>query len=62
MDNSAVVDWKGLKQEFGWPYSRSHTWRLMDAGKFPRAFKLGEHRNSHPVWRRREVIDFLNNR
>ena len=23
-----VVDWKGLK-ELGWPYSRTHTWRLM---------------------------------
>jgi|SRR5665213_951590 len=23
-----VVDWKGLKK-LGWPYSRTHTWRLM---------------------------------
>jgi predicted DNA-binding transcriptional regulator AlpA len=25
----ATVDWKGLKQLFGWCYSRAHTWRLM---------------------------------
>jgi predicted DNA-binding transcriptional regulator AlpA len=44
-----LVDWKGLKQ-LGWPYSRAHTWRLMEAESFPRCFKLGKHRNSHPVW------------
>jgi hypothetical protein len=26
----ATVDWKGLKQLFGWPYGRAHTWRLMN--------------------------------
>ena len=44
-----LVDWKGLKQ-LGWPYSRAHTWRLMESESFPRCFKLGKHRNSHPVW------------
>lgn len=44
-----LVDWKGLKQ-LGWPYCRAHTWRMMKAGSFPRCYKLGKDRNSHPVW------------
>ena len=44
-----VVDWKGLKT-LGVPYSRAHVWRLMGTGEFPQSFKLGPHRNSHPVW------------
>jgi predicted DNA-binding transcriptional regulator AlpA len=59
MDDEAVVDWKGLKEQFGWPYSRTQTWRMMAEGRFPRAFKLGEHRNSHPVWKRREIVEHL---
>jgi hypothetical protein len=44
-----VVDWKGLKA-IGIPYCRAHIWREMKARRFPQAFKLGKHRNSHPVW------------
>ncbi len=53
-----VVDWKGLKA-LGIPYSRAHIWRLMSAGDFPRAFKLGKHRNSHPVWWLSEITEWL---
>jgi predicted DNA-binding transcriptional regulator AlpA len=53
-----LVDWKSLKA-LGWPYSRAHTWRLMEAAKFPQCIKLGGHRNSHPVWRMKDVIDHL---
>jgi Prophage CP4-57 regulatory protein (AlpA) len=45
--NDRVVDWKGLKLDI--PYSRTHIWRMMAAGDFPQFFKLGKHRNSHPV-------------
>lgn len=53
-----LLDWKSLK-EFGWPYSRAHTWRLMEAGKFPRCVKLNETRNSHPVWKLVDVLEHL---
>ena len=53
-----VVDWKGLKK-IGLPLSRVHVWRMMKAGTFPKAFKLGPHRNSHPVWWYSEVTDWL---
>lgn len=53
-----VVDWKGLKA-LGVPYSRAHIWRMMDAGRFPRAFKLGSHRNAHPVWWLSDITDWL---
>lgn len=55
-----LVDWKGLKK-MGWPYSRQHTWRMMDDERdpFPRSFKLGKHRNSHPVWYLRDVRAYL---
>ena len=58
MTGNEVIDWKGL-QALGWPYSRTHTWRMMKAGKFVRCFKLGNTRNSHPVWWRREVLAWL---
>ena len=56
-----LVDWKGLKG-FGWPYSRAHTWRLMEAGKFPQCIKLVEHHNSHPVWRVKDILSHFESR
>ena len=56
MSERLIVDWRSLKQ-MGWPYSRAQTWRLMIAGRFPRASKLGNHRNSHPVWSVKEVLE-----
>jgi predicted DNA-binding transcriptional regulator AlpA len=53
-----IVDWKGLKRT-GWPYSRAETWRRMERGEFPKASKLGNHRNSHPVWRMSEVLAYF---
>lgn len=53
-----LVDWKSLKA-MGWPYSRVHTWRMMGGGSFPRASKLGKHRNSHPVWKLTDVLKAL---
>ena len=61
MDDEGIVDWKGLKG-LGWPYSRTQTWRLMKAGKFPKSFKLANYRNSHPVWWLREIIGFFKSR
>ena len=59
--DDGIVDWKGL-QGLGWPYSRTHTWRLMKAGKFPKSFKLADFPNSHPVWWLHEFIAFLKSR
>jgi predicted DNA-binding transcriptional regulator AlpA len=56
-----IVDWRGLKS-FGWPYSRTHTWRMMEAGTFPRAFKLTDERNGHPVWKMKEVLAWFEKR
>jgi predicted DNA-binding transcriptional regulator AlpA len=58
MDDHRVVDWKGLKA-LGVPYSRAHIWRMMAVGDFPQAFKLGRHRNSHPVWWLYEILEWL---
>jgi hypothetical protein len=58
-----IVDWKSLRK-MGWCLSRAHTWRLMfdpdyadDA--FPACRKLGKHRNSHPVWRVKDVLVYF---
>ena len=59
MDNNGWVDWKGLKTEFGWPYSRSHTDRLIEAGIFPKAFKLRDSRYAKRLWRRSELTNFF---
>ena len=56
-----VVDWKGLKA-LGIPYSRTQIWRMMAAQEFPQAFKLGKHRNSHPVWWLSQVMGWLRDR
>jgi predicted DNA-binding transcriptional regulator AlpA len=53
-----IVGWKDLKA-LGWPYSRTHTWRMMKEGKFCQNIKLGGHRNSHPVWRLQDVLQWL---
>lgn len=55
MTDCLLADWKTLKL-LGWPYSRVHTWRMMKSGEFPQAQKLGKHRNSHPVWRMRDIL------
>jgi predicted DNA-binding transcriptional regulator AlpA len=59
MDHEAVVDWQGLKREFGIPETRSTIWRWMKAGKFPRIINPKKSRNTHPLWRRREIVDYL---
>lgn len=58
MTGKEVVNWKGIKS-LGIPYSRAHIWRLMEAGEFPKAFKLGPHPNSPPVWWLSEIIAWL---
>lgn len=58
-----IVDWRGLKR-MGWPFSRSHTDRLMydpeyADRRFCECHKLGTHRNSHPMWRVAEVLAYF---
>lgn len=58
-----IVNWKGLLK-MGWPYSRAHTWRMMfdpdyADNRFPPCRKLGNHRNSPPVWRVLDVLSFF---
>jgi predicted DNA-binding transcriptional regulator AlpA len=61
MTGKEVVNWKGIKA-LGIPYSRAHIWREMRADRFPQCFKLGDHRNSPPVWWLSEVLEWLENR
>lgn len=58
MTGKEVVNFRGLKA-FGIPYSRTHIFRLIKSGAFPRAFKLGSHRNSPPVWWLKDIIAWL---
>ncbi len=58
-----VLDWKGLKK-LGWPYSRTHTFRMMFDEEyaddpFPACHKLRPDRNSHPLWVVREVLAYF---
>jgi len=48
------ITWKELKQ-FGFPYSRAHTYRLMKSGSFPPAIKLGGYQGSRVVWKLHDV-------
>ncbi len=54
-----LLTWKQLQTEFGYPYSRVHTYRLIAAGSFPLPLKLGKFRGARVVWVRQEVEDWL---
>jgi predicted DNA-binding transcriptional regulator AlpA len=58
MTGYEVVNFRGLKA-IGIPYSRTHVRRMEKNGGFPRAFKLGDHRNSPFVWWLHEIIEWL---
>ena len=50
LEGRLLVDWKTLKT-LGWPYSRTHTWRMIKAGRFPKPIKfLPEHPKSRVAW------------
>jgi predicted DNA-binding transcriptional regulator AlpA len=51
------IDWRTLVR-LGYPYSRQHTYRLMAAGRFPKASKLGDDRSSRIVWHVADVRDW----
>jgi hypothetical protein len=58
------LSWRTLKQLVGWPYSRTHTGRMMfdpdyAEQRFPACRKLGTHRSSHPVWYTPDVLEYF---
>ncbi len=53
-----LVDWKTLKA-LGWPFSRTHTWRMITAGRFPEPRKFGKHRNSRVAWYWKDIKEYL---
>ncbi len=57
-DERLLVDWKGLKK-YGWPYSRAHTWRMINEGRFPAPLKFGKHPGSRVAWRWKDVSSFF---
>lgn len=71
MNRQLMVDWKGLK-ELGWPYSRAHTWRLMDGGwenakgewvaverRFPPCARIGNGPGARLVWPYQAVLEYF---
>jgi predicted DNA-binding transcriptional regulator AlpA len=58
MTGKEVANFRAIKA-LGIPYSRTHLFRLVKSGDFPVPFKVGDHRNSPPVWWLREVIEWL---
>jgi predicted DNA-binding transcriptional regulator AlpA len=57
-DDRVLVDWKTLKA-LGWPYSRTHTWRKIAGGTFPRPLKFGEHPKSRVAWKWKDIKGYL---
>ena len=58
------LSWRDLKQLVGWPYSRTHTGRMMfdpdyADQRFPACRKLGPHRSAHPVWATVDVLGYF---
>jgi hypothetical protein len=62
MDSEAVVDFQGLREEFGIKTSRTHLKRLEDAGVFPRRLKPNGQPKSRCFWKRREIRRYLDHR
>jgi prophage regulatory protein len=58
LDDRLLCDWKTLKL-LGWPYSRTHTMRLVKAGRFPKPIKFGDHRNARIAWRYADIQEYL---
>jgi predicted DNA-binding transcriptional regulator AlpA len=61
MPNERVyVTWKQLK-ELGWPFSRVHTYRLMqrEVNPVPACIKLGGYHGSRVIWRLAEMIAWI---
>lgn len=54
-----LVDKKGLRENYGVPYSFTHIKRLEDAGKFPLRVKLGQCR---VAWVAEEVEAWIEER
>jgi predicted DNA-binding transcriptional regulator AlpA len=48
------LTFENLKEQRGWPYSKSHTWRLIRAGKFPKPKKFNGP-NSKNLWPEDEI-------
>jgi hypothetical protein len=59
MDDFSVVDFAGLRTEFGITISRTHLQRLEDAGVFPRRLKPNGQPKSRSFWRRKLVRLYL---
>ncbi|NTI62120.1 AlpA family phage regulatory protein [Agrobacterium rhizogenes] len=53
-----LIGYKEL-QDRGIPYSETHLYRLMKAGQFPQAVKLGEQPNSRRSWIASEIDQWL---
>jgi prophage regulatory protein len=47
-----LLDYQGLRAK-GFPYSRTHLWRLVKAGKFPKPVKLGD--GARNAWVEEEI-------
>ena len=58
MNEPVMLAWKDLKR-LGWPYERTHTWRLIKAGQFPQPAKFFNQCKSKNLWRYEEVKAFL---
>jgi predicted DNA-binding transcriptional regulator AlpA len=57
-----MVDWKGLKA-LGFPYCRAHTWRLEQAGLFPKRRRLNPDKpRSRVAWVLAEVRSWFESR
>jgi prophage regulatory protein len=51
-----LLDYEGLQAK-GFRYSRTHLWRLIKAGRFPRPVKLGL--GSRNAWVEQEIDSFI---
>jgi prophage regulatory protein len=51
-----LVDYEALKQR-GFRYSRTHLWRLVKAGQFPKPVKLGG--GARNAWIESEIDEFI---
>lgn len=58
MDDRLLVDFKALKA-LGYPLSKTHTMRLIKAGRFPKPIKFSEHRNGRLAWYWKDIKEFL---
>jgi len=53
------VTWEELETDYHLPYTRQHVMRMVEAGEFPRPFRLGTGERCRIAWRLLDIREWF---